>query len=83
MKIFGQDKLVGQAAPDMLIRYTMSLPVAAAVIGMPKLEFLKSNIEVAKSFRKLSPEEMKSLPARVSAQMRASLDHFFSRHVDC
>ena len=83
MKLFGQDKLVGQAPPEQMIRYSMSLPISAAVIGMPKLEFLKANIEVAKSFRPLSPEEMKALPQRVSAQMRASLDHFFSQHVDC
>jgi len=30
MKLFGQDKLVGQAAPEMLIRYSMSLPISAA-----------------------------------------------------
>ncbi|MGD0578624.1 MAG: aldo/keto reductase, partial [Bryobacteraceae bacterium] len=40
MKLFGQDKLVGQAAPEMLIRYSMTLPISAAVVGMPKLEFL-------------------------------------------
>jgi hypothetical protein len=83
MKLFGQDKLVGQAAPEMLIRYSMSLPISAAVVGMPNLEFLKANIAVAKSFRPLSPEEMKALPQSVSAQMRASLDRFFSQHVDC
>lgn len=83
MKLFGQDKLVGQAAPAMLIRYSMSLPISAAVVGMPKLEFLKANIAVAKSFRPLSPQEMKALPQSVSAQMRASLDRFFSQHVDC
>src|SRR3954454_9134948 len=38
MKIFAQDVLVGQAPPEKLIRYAMSLPVAAAVIGMPKAE---------------------------------------------
>jgi predicted aldo/keto reductase-like oxidoreductase len=83
MKVFGQDKLVGKAAPEMLIRYAMSLPICAAVVGMPKLEFLHSNIAVAKSFRPLSKEEMQSLPQSVSAQMRASIDRFFLDHVDC
>ncbi len=41
MKIFGQDALVGQAPHDKLIQYSMSLPVASAVIGMPKPEFLE------------------------------------------
>jgi len=83
MKLFGQDKLVGQAPPEKMIRYSMSLPISAAVVGMPKLEFLQANIAVAKNFRPLSPQEMKSLPQSVSAQMRASLDRFFSSHVDC
>jgi len=83
MKIFGQDKLVGKAAPEMLIRYSMSLPVAAATIGMPKLEHLDFALSVAKSFKPLSREEMKSLPGTVTAQMRASLDLFFKDHVDC
>ena len=30
----------------------------------------------------LSKEEMRSLPESVSAQMRASIDRFFSDHVD-
>ena len=38
MKIFAQDALVGQAPPEKLIQYSMSLPVAATVIGMPKPE---------------------------------------------
>lgn len=83
MKVFAQEKLLGKAAPEMLIRYAMTLPVSAAVIGMPKVEHLKQNIEVAKAFKPLSGEEMKSLPASVSAQMRASIDRFFSDHVDC
>ncbi|MBS1859950.1 MAG: aldo/keto reductase, partial [Acidobacteria bacterium] len=44
MKIFAQDALVGQAAPEKLIHYTMSLPVASAVIGMPKMEHIDSNV---------------------------------------
>ena len=82
-KLFGQDKLVGKAAPEMLVRYALSLPICAAVVGMPKLEFLDANIAVAKNFRPLTGEEMKSLPQSVSAQMRASIDRFFRDHVDC
>jgi hypothetical protein len=49
---------------------------------MPKLEYLEENIRVAKAFKPLSREEMQKLPESVSAQMRASIDHFFSDHVD-
>lgn len=82
MKIFAQEKLLGKASPEMLIRYSMSLPVAATTIGMPQLEYVDFNINVAKNFKPLSKEEMLSLPKSVSAQMRASIDRFFSDHVD-
>ncbi len=82
MKIFAQEKLLGKAAPEMLIRYSMSLPVAATTIGMPQIEHIDFNINVAKNFKPLSKEEMLSLPRSVSEQMRASIDRFFSDHVD-
>jgi aryl-alcohol dehydrogenase-like predicted oxidoreductase len=83
MKVFAQERLLGKAAPEMLVRYAMTLPVSAAVVGMPKLEYLKANIAVAKSFKPLSRDEMQSLPKNVSEQLRASIDRFFSDHVDC
>jgi len=82
MKIFAQEKLLGKAAPEMLIRYAMSLPVAATTIGMPQLEHIDFNLNVAKNYKPLSKEEMLSLPKNVSEQMRASIDRFFSDHVD-
>jgi predicted aldo/keto reductase-like oxidoreductase len=82
MKIFAQEKLLGKASPEMLLRYAMSLPVAATTVGMPQLAHLEENLAVAKRFKPLTPEEMNTLPKSVSAQMRASIDHFFSDHVD-
>jgi uncharacterized protein len=83
MKVFAQEKLLGKASPEMLIRYAMTLPVAATTIGMPELAHIDFNLSVAKSFKPLSPDEMKALPASVSGQMRAAIDHFFSDHMDC
>ena len=83
MKIFAQEKLLGKAPPEMLIRYAMSLPVAATTIGMPELAHLDFNLNVARNFKPLLPEEMKRLPASVSAKMRASIDRFFADHIDC
>lgn len=83
MKIFAQEKLLGKASPEMLLRYAMTLPVAATTVGMPELAHVDFNISVAKSFKPLSPEEMRSLPSNVSAQMRASIDRFFADHQDC
>ena len=83
MKIFAQERLLGKASPEMLLRYSMSLPVAATTVGMPQLEHVDYNLNVARNFKPLTPAEMQSLPASVSAQMRASIDRFFSDHVDC
>ncbi len=83
MKVFAQEKLLGKASPEILIRYAMSLPIAAATIGMPQLAHIDFNVSVAKNFKPLTPEEMKQLPATVTPQLRAAIDHFFRDHVDC
>lgn len=82
MKIFAQDALVGQAPYEKLIQYSMSLPVAAAVIGMPKPEHLERNVEVAKAFRPMPPEEMKRLSDELAPKNKLALEHFFQQHVD-
>jgi aryl-alcohol dehydrogenase-like predicted oxidoreductase len=82
MKVFAQEKLLGKAAPQILLRYAMTLPVSACVVGMPQLDHLEENIRVAKGFQPLSEEEMKNLPKTVSAALRASIDRFFADHVD-
>lgn len=70
MKVMGQEFLVGEgqgkADPAALLRYSMSLPVTAAVVGMPALGMLEKNVEVARTFSPLSEEEIES--------MRKSLD---------
>jgi predicted aldo/keto reductase-like oxidoreductase len=83
MKIFGQDVLVGAAPAEQLVRYVMSLPVATAVIGMPKPEHLEENVRLAKSFTPMAPEEMRSLSTRLAASHKRALDRFFENHIDC
>ena len=82
MKIFAQDAIVGQAPVDKLIRYSLSLPVAAAVIGMPKPEHVEQNVQVAKAFEPLPPDEMKRMSGELSAKNKLALERFFERHVD-
>src|SRR5215469_15924661 len=48
IKSFAQDALIGQAPVEKLLYYTLSLPVTAAVVGMPKLEHIDHNIGLAK-----------------------------------
>ena len=82
MKIFAQDALVGQAAPEKLLQYTLSLPITAAVVGMPKLEHITANVSVAKAFQPLPPAEMKRLSGDLSAKNKVALDHYFRHHID-
>lgn len=82
MKIFGQEKLVGAAPVETLIRYTLSLPVTAAVVGMPQLSFVEENTAIAKRFQPLGKEEMRRLSGDLSRRYKASLDRYFANHVD-
>jgi predicted aldo/keto reductase-like oxidoreductase len=82
MKIFAQDALVGQAAPEKLIHYSMSLPVAATVIGMPKVEHIEKNVAAAKAFKTLPADEMKRMSTELSAKNKLALDLHFRNHLD-
>lgn len=83
MKVFAQEKLLGKAEPSMLLRYCMSLPVAACTVGMPEVAHIDFALATAKGFKPLTRDEMKSLPQSVTATMRASIDQFFANHQDC
>jgi predicted aldo/keto reductase-like oxidoreductase len=82
MKIFAQDALVGQAPPEKLIQYSMTLPVAATVIGMPKPEHLEQNVAAAKAFKPMPLEEMRRMSGELAPKNRLALERFFSDHVD-
>jgi predicted aldo/keto reductase-like oxidoreductase len=82
IKIYAQDALIGQAVPEKLLYYTLSLPVTAAVVGMPKLEHIEDNVRMAKAFRPLPRSEMKTLSATLSEKNKEALDRFFHSHVD-
>ena len=79
MKVTGQEYLLGSGSGksdiSSLLRYSMSLPVTTAVVGMPRLEMLEHNIEVARSFSPLPEQEMDHLrqqliPARDGMEKR-------------
>ena len=82
MKVFAQDALVTQATPEKLLYYTLSLPVTAAVVGMPKLQHIDENIQLAKRFAPLQKSEMEQISGTLSQKNKAQLDLFFSTHVD-
>jgi hypothetical protein len=82
MKVFAADALVGQAEPHKLLYYTLSLPVAAAIVGMPKLELIEENVRRAKSFQPLSTAEMHEMSGRLSTHNKVALDRYFELHND-
>ena len=82
MKVFAQEKLLGKAPIETLMRYSMSLPVSAIVVGMPKFEHIDHNCAFVKNFNPMDRGEMDRLSESVATQWKASIDHYFSDHVD-
>lgn len=85
MKVTGQEFLVGDGAgkADMnsLLRYSMSLPVTTAVVGMPRPEMLAHNVEIARAFAPLSDREKESLRQRLN-HSREGLEKRLVGHLD-
>ncbi len=82
MKVMAQDALIGPAEPSKLMYYSLSLPITAVVIGMPKLDHIEENCRLARAFKPLPVSEMKKLSNDLSTKYKAQLDHFFSHHID-
>lgn len=87
MKVFGQEDLLPR--PDdkkhveRLMRYSLSLDgVAVAVVGCPKHEYLKHNVETARAFAPMSKSQMKSFSNEMSERYKEALDLKFRNHVD-
>jgi len=85
MKVTGQEFLVGsgenKANIDKLLRYSMSLAVTTAVIGMPKVEHIEQNIEIARTFKPLDRVEVESLQKDLGS-VRDTLQKRLSGHLD-
>ncbi|WP_422931015.1 aldo/keto reductase [Singulisphaera sp. PoT] len=82
MKIFGQEQILGAAPIDKLLSYTLSLPVSLASLGMPKLEFIEKNIELARTFKAMSADERRQLSESISMERKVSVTEFFRDHQD-
>ena len=85
MKVTGQEFLVGDGAgkADMksLLRYSMSLPVTTAVVGMPRPEMLANNVETARSFSPLTDDEKDRLRQQLNPS-REGLEKRLVGHLD-
>jgi aryl-alcohol dehydrogenase-like predicted oxidoreductase len=85
MKVTGQEFLLGTASGqtdiDSLLHYSLSLPVSAAVVGMPRLDMLEHNIAVARNFSPLHENDMNRLRQMV-APSREGLEQNLVGHHD-
>ncbi|MBM3737386.1 MAG: aldo/keto reductase [Acidobacteria bacterium] len=86
MKVTAQEGLIGssasKAAAGDLIRYALSLPVSVATVGMPQLEFIRKNTQLARAFQPMGKRDMKALSDRLSSANKTALDRHFARHED-
>ena len=87
MKIMGQEALIGsgqdKGSVDKLLQYSWSLPVAAAVVGMPSPAMIRQNAQLARNFEPMSEGEMRDFSHRLAAANKMALDLKFRDHVDC
>ncbi len=85
MKITGQEFLLGSGSGksdiSRLLRYSMGLPVATAVVGMPRLEMLEQNVQLARTFSPLGDDEVERLRREVSPS-REGMEKRLSGHLD-
>jgi predicted aldo/keto reductase-like oxidoreductase len=82
MKVFAADGLVGQAKPEKLLYYALSLPVSAVSVGMPTLQHIEDSTRMAREFQPLRPDEMRQLSDHLSSQNKTALDWYFQHHRD-
>jgi uncharacterized protein len=85
MKVTGQEFLLGtdpgKTDIDSLLRYSISLPVTTAVVGMPRVEFIEHNTDLARNFAPLGADDAERL-RRSLAPSRELLEHRLVGHLD-
>lgn len=82
MKVFGQEQLLGAAAPEKLLAYALSLPVSLASVGMPKPELIETNVAWARGFKPLSKGDRRRLVESIEAGRKHAMHRFFRDHED-
>lgn len=82
MKVYGQEHLKGEATAEELVRYSLSLPVSAAVVGMPQVAYLEQNVQIAKAFKPYDGSQMRQMSSELANRKKAAMDTFFANHVD-
>ena len=82
MKVYAQEGLAGEAPAEKLLYYSLSLPVSLAVVGMPSLDFIEQNVQLARAFKPLAKSEMQQLSGTLAPKHKLALDRRFANHID-
>jgi uncharacterized protein len=82
MKVFGQEHLIGAAAPEQLLAYALSLPVSLASVGMPRLDLIERNAAFARAFRPMFARARTRLVDSIEAGRKHAMLNFFRDHED-
>ncbi|WP_165070138.1 aldo/keto reductase [Paludisphaera rhizosphaerae] len=82
MKVFAQEQILGAAPVEKLLAYSLSLPVSLASVGMPKLEFIDRNLELARAFTPMSADDRHKLNDSIASERKAAVVEFFRDHLD-
>ena len=82
MKVFGQEQLVGAAAPEQRLAYALSLTVSLTSVGMPQIELIERNAALARSFTSMSSRERNRLVDSIEAGRKHAMHQFFRDHED-
>lgn len=82
MKVFAQDQITDAAPIDQLLRYSLSLPVSLASLGMPRPEFIDRNVAIARAFTPMTGAERRGLVDSIASERKVSLGRFFREHAD-
>ncbi len=57
----------GVASVEECYRYCLSQPVSVQVVGLASMEHLQKAVEIARAFKPMTAEELKTLSARLKS----------------
>jgi aryl-alcohol dehydrogenase-like predicted oxidoreductase len=62
MKVFGGGGLMNRGfTPRQLLSYVFSYPISTAIVGISIIPHLEQNVEIARTFKQLTGEEMEAI----------------------
>jgi len=86
MKVTAQEGLLGdgqgKSTIEPLLRYSLSLPVSVAVVGMPQLDYIRENTQLARAFQPMPADQMQRFSTEMADSNKVAMDRHFCCHED-